>query len=127
MTYGFTGRLAAVVLLGMAVSPALASERGELGYKQGALGVSAILASDFQTAEQQLNRLDGVAARDPLRLINLGNVYAATGRPFDAQKAYVAAYNAPSVEIVTADGRDTTTREVARIAMGRLRMSTAAR
>lgn len=131
MGHGLTGCIGAVLLVAASASasasPALAGGQGEIGYQQGALGVSAILAADYRTAETQLNSLNGVTPRDPLRLINLGNVYAGTGRPADAEKAYLAVFRTDPVEVTTADGRITTTYAVARTALGRLRAAMASR
>jgi hypothetical protein len=127
MVRGLTASLGILLFAGISAAPALAGGPSEIGYRQGALGVSAIASADYHTAEAQLNRMDGVTAGDPLRLINLGNVYAGTGRMFDAEKAYVAALNAESIDVVTADGAETNTHAVARKALGRVRAVTAAR
>ncbi|WP_070151194.1 hypothetical protein [Sphingobium phenoxybenzoativorans] len=127
MVRAVSASLGILLVAGVFATPALAGGPSEVGYRQGALGVSAISAADYRTAEAQLNRMDGVAAGDPLRLINLGNVYAGTGRMFDAEKAYVAALNAESVDVLTADGAETNTHAVARKALGRVRAVVAAR
>lgn len=127
MAFGFTGRIGVLLLIGAATAPAFAAGPEEIGYKRGSLGVSAILAADFPRAEAQLNSMDGVTAGDPLRLINLGNVYAGTGRIYDAQRAYAAALRAPDVEVTTADGGVTTTHDVARVALNRIKFVAASR
>ncbi len=127
MVRGLSASLGLLLLAGVSASPALAGGPSEVGYRQGALGVSAISTADYRTAETQLNRMDGVTASDPLRLINLGNVYAGTGRLFDAEKAYVAALSSESVDVLTADGTETNTHAVARKALARVRSMTAAR
>lgn len=127
MVRGLSASLGLLLLAGVSASPAMAGGPSEVGYRQGALGVSAISTADYRTAEAQLNRMDGVTASDPLRLINLGNVYAGTGRLFDAERAYAAALNTESVDVLTADGTETNTHAVARKALARVRSATAAR
>lgn len=122
-----TGFVIGGLVLATLAAPAMAQSASEIGYNQNALGVAALMASDYRTAETQLGAMDGVTAGDPLRLINLGNVYAATGRIFDAEKAYVAVLNTEAVDVMTADGRETDTHAVARTALSRIHAVTAAR
>jgi hypothetical protein len=51
----------------------------EAGYQPGALGLSAISRQDWVAAERALTQ-SPIGDDDPARLINLGRVYAATGR-----------------------------------------------
>lgn len=127
MLRSLSGSVGGVLLFGLAVGPAFAAGPGEVGYRQGALGVSAIMASDFKTAETQLNQMNGVTPGDPLRLINLGNVYAATGRMYDAEGMYRAALDRDAVEVTTVDGRQTDTHAVARLALVRMHAVMASR
>ncbi|PZU59358.1 MAG: hypothetical protein DI547_07120 [Sphingobium sp.] len=128
MVFRFSAVPAAVLIAGIFAGPALAAPVEELGYNRGSLGVSAILSADFGTAEAQLNNHgNGVKASDPLRLINLGNVYAGTGRLFDAQNLYMSVLRQPAVEVTTADGAITDTHEVAQMALRRVQVVAAAR
>ena len=108
--------LAAAALLSLFAGAGVAQAEPltELGYKAGALGVAAIAQGDYRTAETQLDRMDGVAAGDPARLINLGQVYARTGRYKDAERAYRAAMAAPAFDVVLTNGSVVSTREAAR-------------
>ncbi len=102
----------------------------EEGYQRGALGVAAIERGDEATAEMQLNELRGVKADDPARLINLGKVYADTGRVDEALRVWrLALASANPVEVVTAGGRVVSTQRLAREALARYEpaMETAAR
>lgn len=94
----------------------------EIGYPKGALGLAAIQDGNLAKAEEQLNSMNGVKASDPARLINLGQVYARTGRPQEAARAYEAAMNSPrSFDVELADGRIMSSREAARLALIELR------
>ncbi|MGF1550236.1 MAG: hypothetical protein ACFBQW_06860 [Sphingomonadaceae bacterium] len=90
---------AALGLAACAGEPALLVERG---YQPGSLAVGAIQRGDYQAAEQQLLAgeksivSNGIARppsvdsleEDPARLINLGLVYARTGRTGAALTAW---------------------------------------
>ena len=92
----------------------------EQGYQRGALGVAAIERGDQATAEAQLNELRGVKADDPARLINLGKVYADTGRVDDAVRVWrLALASSRQFEVVTANGRVVRTDQLAREALAR--------
>ncbi|WP_336963561.1 tetratricopeptide repeat protein [Sphingobium aquiterrae] len=106
---------------------AMAAQQEEVGYKAGALGLSAIVSGDYATAVHQLNAPGGAGAHDPARLINLGNAYAGMGRYGDAHAAYSAAYAAPAIDLTLADGSVKSSRMIAREAMRRLPASHAAR
>lgn len=113
---------AALIALGGLSTPAIAGpEAAEIGYKEGALGYAALTGGDYQRAEVQLNRLDGVEKDDPARLINLGQVYAKTGRHEEARRAYISAMKSgKSFDVVLADGRVVSSREAARMALAGL-------
>lgn len=123
--------MCATVLLGLAGMPALAMAEppaSEIGYQEGALGFAALTSGDFQRAEKQLNSLNGVEADDPARLINLGQVYAKTGRYQEAMGAYMAAmHSKKQFDVVLADGRVISSREAAKLALANLRNNYAAR
>ncbi len=90
----------------------------EDGYNPGALAVAAIDRGDWATAEQLLNKMNGVSENDPARLINLGKVYIETGRPGMALTAWRKALASDRHEMVaTIDGRWISTDMLARQAL----------
>jgi Flp pilus assembly protein TadD len=102
----------------------------EQGYQRGALGVAAIDRGDYAAAEAQLSELRGVRSDDPARLINLGKVYAETGRVDDAVTVWkLALASKRQFEVVTAEGRIVSTDQLAREALARYQpaLQTAAR
>lgn len=102
----------------------------EQGYQRGALGVAAIDRGDWTAAETQLSELRGLRSDDPARLINLGKVYAETGRVGDAVTVWqLALASKRQFEVVTADGRIASTDQLAREALARYQpaLQTAAR
>lgn len=102
----------------------------EQGYQRGALGVAALDRGDWGAAEAQLSELRGVRPDDPARLINLGKVYAETGRVEDAVTVWrLALASDRQFEVVTAEGRVVSTDALAREALARYqpRLRTAAR
>lgn len=113
---------AALLSIGSLSTPALAAPGGsEIGYKEGALGYAALTSGEYSRAEAQLNRLDGVTKDDPARLINLGQVYAKTGRYEEARRAYIAAMQADKAfDVVLSDGRVLSSRDAARMALSKL-------
>ena len=89
----------------------------ETGYARGSLAVAAIERGDWARAETLLTdpRLN---ANDPARLINLGQVYWATGRQGEALSAWRRALAAPiQFEVETIGGRTITTADLAREAL----------
>ena len=102
----------------------------EQGSQRGALGVAAIDRGDWTAAETQLSELRGIGSDDPARLINLGKVYAETGRVEDAVRVWrLALASNRQFEVVTAQGRIVSTDQLAREALARYRpaLQTAAR
>lgn len=102
----------------------------EQGYQRGALGVAAIDRGDWTAAEAQLSELRGLRSDDPARLINLGKVYAETGRVDDAVTVWrLALASKRQFEVVTAEGRIVSTDQLAREALARYQpaLQTAAR
>lgn len=73
---------------------------------RGSLAVSAIERGDWKAAETLLAAgNDATAQDDPARLINLGRVYMATGRPGMALSAWrVAATSTHPYQVRTGDG-----------------------
>lgn len=110
----------AILALGAAMIPAMASAQSvEEGYPRGGLAVAAIERGDWARAEALLN--DGrVDAADPARLINLGQVYANTGREGEALAAWRAALASNRhVQVETLGGRWVSTAQIAREALTR--------
>jgi Flp pilus assembly protein TadD len=92
----------------------------EQGYQRGALGVAAIDRGDWTAAEARLGELRGLRSDDPARLINLGKVYAETGRVSDALTVWrLALASKRHFEVVTAEGRVVSTDQLAREALAR--------
>ncbi len=90
----------------------------ENGYNPGSLAVAAINRGDWQRAEALLNQMNGVAAEDPARLINLGKVYMETGRPGMAATVWRQALASDRHEMVeTIDGQWVSTDVLARKAL----------
>lgn len=94
----------------------------EQGYQRGSLGVAAIDRGDWAAAETQLSELRGLRSDDPARLINLGKVYAETGRLDDAVTVWrLALASKRQFDVVTAEGRVVSTDRLAREALARYR------
>jgi hypothetical protein len=92
----------------------------EQGYQRGALGVAALGRGDWAAAETRLGELRGIRSDDPARLINLGKVYAETGRVGDAVTVWrLALASDRHFEVVTARGRIVSTERLAREALAR--------
>lgn len=123
--------LAALAAIGLsACAGTQPSMMVEQGYQRGALGVAAIDRGDWTAAEAQLGELRGLRSDDPARLINLGRVYAETGRVDDAVTVWqLALASKRQFEVVTAEGRVVSTDQLAREALARYRpaLQTAAR
>jgi Flp pilus assembly protein TadD len=102
----------------------------EQGYQRGALAVAAIDRGDWTTAEAQLGEPRGLRSDDPARLINLGKIYAETGRVDEAVTVWqLALASKRHFEVVTAEGRVVSTDRLAREALARYQpaLRTAAR
>jgi tetratricopeptide (TPR) repeat protein len=102
-------------------APALAAPAPtlETGYAPGTLAVAAIERGDWARAEALLTdrRLN---ADDPARLVNLGQVYWATGRQSEALGTWRRALASTSpFEVETLDGRWVSTADLAREALAR--------
>ena len=114
-------KTALAVLTAIALSACAGKQPGmmvEQGYQRGALGVAAIDRGDWAAAEAQLSELRGIRSDDPARLINLGKVYAETGRVGDAVTVWRLALASKSqFEVVTAEGRVVSTDQLAREAL----------
>lgn len=89
----------------------------ETGYARGSLAVAAIERGDWARAEALLTDRR-LSASDPARLINLGQVYWATGRQGEALSAWRRALASPNqFEIETLGGRMVSTADLAREAL----------
>lgn len=125
------GKAAAIFGLALAMLvPAVASAAEEtivVGVSDRGLASKALASGDYQGAARRLEALRSDFADDPARLINLGNAYAGMGRIKAARNAYKAAGFAPDAILVTADGQLSSSRAIARKAMGRLQASYAMR
>ena len=104
-----------------------ADETIVVGVSDRGLAAAALTAGDYATAAHRLEGLRSDFADDPARLINLGNAYAGMGKLKAARHAYKAAGFAPDTVLVTADGRQSSSRDLARVAMGRLNTTYAMR
>ena len=114
--------LTLLALAGLSIAaPALAAPAPtiETGYAPGTLAVAAIERGDWARAEALLTdrRLN---ADDPARLVNLGQVYWATGRQGEALSAWRRALASTNqFEVETMDGRWVSTADLAREALAR--------
>ncbi|MBA3576659.1 MAG: tetratricopeptide repeat protein [Sphingomonas sp.] len=117
MRFGMSMALAGAVSL-VHAGHAAAQQR-EIGYPKGSLGVQAILDADYDTAERQLDdfRVDD---KDPGRLINLGSIFAKTGRTESAERHFKQVLEEENVELILADGRTMPSHDIARLALSRL-------
>lgn len=88
---------------------------------RGVSGYDALVAANYRNAETQLREDYTIAFDDPARLINLGQVYANTGRKQAAKKLFKRAMDAEDVTIILADGREISSRLAARLALDSLR------
>ena len=98
-----------------------------VGVTDGTLAAAPLMAHDYARAARRLAAARPDAANDPARLINLGNAYAGMGRMADAREAYRSARFAPDSLLVLANGREASSRDVARLALSRLEKSYAMR
>ena len=110
--------VSACAMLALAGAASAGAQTVETGYPTGSLALAAIERGDWATAERLLNEDRGVARDNPARLINLGRVYMATGRPGAAVAAWREALaDRHPAEVVTAGGRTVTTAQLAREAL----------
>lgn len=99
-----------------AAAGSAAAEEREIGYPKGSLGAQAILNADYATAERQLDDFR-VYERDPGRLINLGVVFAKTGRTDAAIRHFEQVLEEAEIELILADGRTMPSHDIARAAL----------
>lgn len=100
-------------------TPAFAQD-AEINYRDGALGFDALQSADYEKAEAQLLEANGVSRNDPARLINLGQVFAATGRDEEAAIMFERALKAKRTYLVLANGEVMDSRDAARAALAKL-------
>lgn len=118
------------VVLACGVPGAALAEAQELvvvGVPDGRLAAAPLMARDYAKAAHRLAEARPDGANDPARLINLGNAYAGLGRLADAREAYRSARFAPDSLLRLADGEETSSRGVARLALSRLEANYAMR
>lgn len=115
------------VIVGLALAcgvPAAAFAQPEevvvVGVPDGGLAAASLMTRDYADAARRLAAPRPDAANDPARLINLGNAYTGLGRMADAREAYRSARFAPESRLVLANGQEASSRDVARLALGRL-------
>lgn len=113
-------------LIALLSAPVLAGPN-ELNYPEGSLGFAALMSADYATAENQLRKSRGVAPDDPARLINLGVVLIRTGREAEGVSLLEKAAKGENFELVMADGRSMSSKEVARRALAKLKRNYAGR
>jgi Flp pilus assembly protein TadD len=112
------GTVAGVLLM---ATPAIAQDSGEIGYAKGALGYDALIAGDNETALQLLEAAEKVDAKDPARLINLGQTYARLGRTGDAARMFMAAMQGNrDFDLLLANGKVVNSRDAAEQALRNL-------
>ncbi|MET0239609.1 MAG: tetratricopeptide repeat protein [Sphingobium sp.] len=105
----------AVITAGLALpTVASAGTTAEVGYVEGSLAVADLAAGRLTRAEQILAAENAEDARDPARLINLGIVYSRSGRVAEARHAFISAERVAEAPLVLSDGREVSSRVVAR-------------
>lgn len=107
--------LLSLVAIGAAANAAPASaQTREIEYPKGSLAYEALLAADYERAEEQLRNDRRVHRNDPARLLNYGLVLAKTGRPAEARKLFEQTLAEDEIELILADGRTLGSHAVAR-------------
>lgn len=112
-----------MVGISLLVLAAAAQGASAADHPKGALGSDALVAANYRIAEDQLREDYTSGFDDPARLINLGQVYANTGREQAAKKLFKRAMDAEDVTIILADGQEISSRLAARRALDSLRGS----
>ena len=106
---------------------AAADEVVVVGVPDGGLAAASLMSRDYESAARRLSAPRPDEANDPARLINLGNAYLGLGRMAEAHKAYRSARFAPDMTLILANGQESSSRDIARVALGRLETSYAMR
>lgn len=99
---------------------AVAEPAGEIGYPQGSLGYDALVNANYSAAEKQILANSQISRDDPARLINLGQIYAQTGRRDEAIRVLKEVLAAEDVELILANGEAIGSRSAARKALSLL-------
>ena len=92
-------------------------------YNDPTPGSASIMSSDYATAEKEVRSAD-VSPYDPARSINLGIIFAKTGRPDKAEREFRQVLNEEDVSIVVANGKTYSSHEVASRALASLKAGT---
>lgn len=125
ITAKILGSAAGIILMG---SAAVAQPSGEIGYAKGALGYDALVSGNNELALQQLEASESEYAKDPARLINLGQAYARMGRSGDAARMFMAAIQSNrDFDLVLGNGKVINSRDAAELALQNLTHRMAAR
>ncbi|MGB3721718.1 MAG: tetratricopeptide repeat protein [Pacificimonas sp.] len=82
-----------------------AAQAQEIGYAEDALAYSAMMDGNWERAERQLAASADELSADPARLLNLAQVYAATGRDADARAIYQQVLAGEDMTLVLSDDR----------------------
>jgi Flp pilus assembly protein TadD len=88
-------------------------------YNDPAPGSASILSSDYANAEREIRSAD-VSPYDPARSINLGIIFAKTGRADKAAREFRQVLNEEDVQIVVANGKTYSSHDVASRALAAL-------
>lgn len=104
--------IALATVLALASAAPAAAQVAEVGYPRGSLGFEALASADYATAERQL-RSSAVRRNDPALLINIGQVYARTGRSAEAAEMFRRALRAREVQLLLASGHSMSSRDAA--------------
>ena len=107
--------LGAAALLGSTVASAQVSQVTP----DAAPGYTAIMGADYATAERDIRGAD-VSKYDPARLINLGVVFAKTGRREAAERSFKRVLMQDEVQMILVNGETASSHEVATRALASL-------
>ena len=111
-----------IALVALGISSATSAQNAEIGYPEGSLGFSAIMKSDFATAERQL-RGSTLSKYDAGRALNLGYVLAKTGRTEEAARQFLRVLREEDVELILADDSSLSSHVAARRSLAALAKS----
>jgi Flp pilus assembly protein TadD len=126
-TFAICAAAAASLGLG-ACAGSVEAPLAEAGYPRGALAAAAIDRGDYAQAEVLLEERSPLSEAHPARLMNLGTVYARTGRMELAREAWVRVLRSDrEMMVATGEGRYVSTRQLAREALATISIETAAR
>jgi Tfp pilus assembly protein PilF len=103
----------------VAIPTAVAAQSADLEYPAGALGTDALVSGDYARAERQIRESD-ISKYDPARALNLGLVFAKTGRTDRAVKEFRRVLLEDNVELELADGKTIRSHDAARQALAQV-------